>query len=528
MSWFDNLNSQYQSLLGRDMESGGAEYWSNLDNNTAETDDELQSQFMAGVNRELGGRAPPPASQLASVVASTSPAPAPTAPVSKNLSGDTLSWLNNQFSQYTPNSGSTRYTDPSGQTWTAGTTGTFGSGENNYGESPTLTGWFKDQQNGNNQTGAMQDMYDTQGNYTGSGAVKADNWLDKLMPVLLGGFGAAAGAGLLASGAGAAGAGSSGLAGDVLSKAALDGTTAFGANSVPGAFDLASMGGAGAAASGVGGVNPAFDTLGNITSTGAAPIVGNGAPLPMEAGGYASAIAPAAGSIVGPTASFVPGVSVGTGGASGAGATGTTAAPGGVSPSTAVRAATAVAGAAGGGSSGGGGTGVSDVLRTVLGLGTGINDRNNQNRASDSMLAYLRERQGMNDNMYKPGSPEYNALWDEMSRKDAAAGRNSQYGPRSVDLAARVSQLKMDANTKMTTGIGNMMANAINQRASSNAGLSSALGSALGANGSGSLSSLINWLSRNYNTTGTGNPYDNSSGFGTGSNYGNDDYGNYI
>jgi hypothetical protein len=43
--------------------------------------------------------------------------------------------------------------------------------------------------------------------------------------------------------AGAGGASGGSLAGDVLSKAALDGTTAFGANSVPGAFNLASLGG---------------------------------------------------------------------------------------------------------------------------------------------------------------------------------------------------------------------------------------------------------------------------------------------
>jgi hypothetical protein len=116
-----------------------------------------------------------------------------------------------------------------------------------------------------------------------------------------------------------------------------------------------------------------------------------------------------------------------------------------------------------------------DLASTLLGIGGGLWDMNNQNQASGQMLDYLRGRQQMNDNMYAPGSNEYNALWDEMSRKDAAAGRNSQYGPRSVDLAARVAQLKMDANTKMTTGISHYMAQALNQRASSPAGLISAL-----------------------------------------------------
>jgi hypothetical protein len=126
-------------------------------------------------------------------------------------------------------------------------------------------------------------------------------------------------------------------------------------------------------------------------------------------------------------------------------------------------------------------------LSGLMNLIGGLSDRNSQNHASEEMLNYLKSRQTMNDNMYAPGSNEYNALWDEMSRKDAAAGRNSQYGPRSVDLGARIAQLKMDANTKMTTGIGNLYQNAVNQNASSDAGLYSALGQLFNSN-----SGLIN------------------------------------
>jgi hypothetical protein len=149
-----------------------------------------------------------------------------------------------------------------------------------------------------------------------------------------------------------------------------------------------------------------------------------------------------------------------------------------------------------------------DLASTLLGIGGGLWDMNNQNQASGDMLNYLRGRQQMNDNMYAPGSNEYNALWDEMSRKDAAAGRNSQYGPRSVDLAARVAQLKMDANTKMTTGISHYMAQALNQRASSPAGLISALQN-------GGLGSILRGLGGG--TTGTGGlPRTGGTGTGTG------------
>jgi hypothetical protein len=48
-------------------------------------------------------------------------------------------------------------------------------------------------------------------------------------------------------------------------------------------------------------------------------------------------------------------------------------------------------------------------------------------------------------NTYAPGSPEYNLLQQQMARKDAAAGRNSQYGTRANDLAGTIAKLRMGA-----------------------------------------------------------------------------------
>jgi recombinational DNA repair protein RecT len=87
------------------------------------------------------------------------------------------------------------------------------------------------------------------------------------------------------------------------------------------------------------------------------------------------------------------------------------------------------------------------------------------------MLDYLKTQQAKVDNLYSPGSSEYNTLWDTMSRKDAAAGRMSQYGPRSVDLGARIAQIKADNTVRMTTGIGSLYKNALDQEASAPAGL---------------------------------------------------------
>lgn len=193
---------------------------------------------------------------------------------------------------------------------------------------------------------------------------------------------------------------------------------------------------------------------------------------------------------------------------------------------------TTTGGAPGGGTTTGGNTTGSGLnLGDLMKLFGGISDRNNQNNASQQMLDYLKQRQGINDNMYAPGSTEANALWDEMSRKDAAAGRNSQYGPRSVDLGARIAQLKMDANTKMTTGIGSLYQNAINQNASSDAGLWSSLGNLFG-NGTGgtsnlNLGSLMNLIGGGSSSTGT-TTTGGGTGFGTGSNFGNEDYGQYF
>ena len=55
-------------------------------------------------------------------------------------------------------------------------------------------------------------------------------------------------------------------------------------------------------------------------------------------------------------------------------------------------------------------------------------------------------------NTYAPGSPEYNLMKQEMERKDAAAGRNSQYGTRANELAGKIASYKTNALSNMMTG----------------------------------------------------------------------------
>lgn len=187
-----------------------------------------------------------------------------------NLTPDQLAWLQSQAKQAQSMPGSMYnggvFTDPSGQTFTDQRMGGWQGGEAGFDSGPGMTtSYLRDVVPGQHEIGDMQDIYGADGGYKNTAAVIDDNWLDKLMPVLLGGFGAAAGAGLLSAGAAGAGAGSGGLAGDVLSKAALDGTTAFGANSVPGAFDLASVGGGAGGVGAGGGAGGGGGSLANYT-----------------------------------------------------------------------------------------------------------------------------------------------------------------------------------------------------------------------------------------------------------------------
>jgi hypothetical protein len=128
----------------------------------------------------------------------------------------------------------------------------------------------------------------------------------------------------------------------------------------------------------------------------------------------------------------------------------------------------------------GGGMNINDLLTLISG---GL-DAKRQGDSSKDMLDWLKSRTAITDNLYQPGTPEYNTLWDQMSRKDAAAGRNSQYGPRSVDLASKIAQIKASENTKMTTGIGALYKDSLNQNASKYSGLEAALGK-LGKDGGG-------------------------------------------
>lgn len=75
--------------------------------------------------------------------------------------------------------------------------------------------------------------------------------------------------------------------------------------------------------------------------------------------------------------------------------------------------------------------------------------KNKMAKAQEGM--YNQNRADIN-NMYAPGSPEYNLLQQQMARADAKAGRNSQYGTRANELAGAIAKYKTNALTGMQSG----------------------------------------------------------------------------
>lgn len=63
---------------------------------------------------------------------------------------------------------------------------------------------------------------------------------------------------------------------------------------------------------------------------------------------------------------------------------------------------------------------------------------------------------------YAPGSPEFEYMKQELARKDARAGRNSQYGPRAVELQAKVADIKNRNLASTQMGQNNLQSSYLN------------------------------------------------------------------
>mgnify|MGYP000411475848 CR=1 FL=1 len=78
--------------------------------------------------------------------------------------------------------------------------------------------------------------------------------------------------------------------------------------------------------------------------------------------------------------------------------------------------------------------------------------KNQMAKAQQNQANQVQNQINQINSMYAPGSPEYNRMMNEIARKDAAAGRNSQYGVRAQNLAGIIAQQK----ASMMPGITNL------------------------------------------------------------------------
>jgi hypothetical protein len=331
-------------------------------------------------------------------------------------------------------------------------------------------------------------------NHTGAYQTSDQNWFEKIMEPVMDFtikygpyiFAAAAGGQALGLfGAGEAAAGGLGAAEAGTAAATGIGETALGGAGALGAGEatlggMAGLEGAGAAAGGLegmmgaagaGGLGAAMPVvtigapaaaaggmgLGGLAALGAA---GLGGTALLGAGGEASGAGGAAteGGFTPDevAAAGVGGAGVGGAAAAGAGAAGGAAAGG---LGSALGGAAGAAGAGGLGAALGGLGGLTGLLNGLGGLLGGNVDRIQSQQDADWWESQLKELQGM----YKPGTPEAELMRHQMEAKDAAAGRNSQYGIRETDLAAKLAEKRSGI---ITSGGYQNMANAYRNRSS--------------------------------------------------------------
>jgi hypothetical protein len=185
---------------------------------------------------------------------------------------------------------------------------------------------------------------------------------------------------------------------------------------------------------------------------------------------------------------------------------------GAAKPLLAVASALGLGGGNGGDSNQGGNTGDFGLDDIASLIGGGV-DAQRQGDAARTMREWMDNSMSRNENYFSPDSPEYKHLWESMSRKDAAAGRNSQYGPRTADFMAKVASSRADNNTRMTTGLSRAYSEALNQNASKYGGLSAAIQRALQGGAITNMSSLLRFIENFGTNSGGGAPGTNPGGY---------------
>lgn len=94
---------------------------------------------------------------------------------------------------------------------------------------------------------------------------------------------------------------------------------------------------------------------------------------------------------------------------------------------------------------------VNNPIPAIYGAGS-LYDMYAKNQMAKQQRALYDQNRADILNTYAPGSPEYNLLKQEMERKDAAAGRNSQYGTRANEFAANIAKYRTTALSNLASG----------------------------------------------------------------------------
>jgi hypothetical protein len=116
-----------------------------------------------------------------------------------------------------------------------------------------------------------------------------------------------------------------------------------------------------------------------------------------------------------------------------------------------------VTGTAGGGGAGAGTAGAGGPFPWAQ-TGFALQDMYGKQQAAKALQDRFNQVNTQINSMYAPGSPEANAMKQEMERKDAAAGRNSQYGTRAVDLAGKIAATKGNLLSQTLGNQNNLLA----------------------------------------------------------------------
>jgi len=115
----------------------------------------------------------------------------------------------------------------------------------------------------------------------------------------------------------------------------------------------------------------------------------------------------------------------------------------------------------------------------------GLYDMYNRQNAAQTLRDQFNTVNSQINGMYAEGSPELALMKQELDRKDAAAGRNSQYGVRATDLAGKIASTKGNLLAQTLGSQNNLLAASLATGNSSIGSLANLFGQTAGSNGAG-------------------------------------------